>query len=136
MAKRKSRLLETPSVLAVERSISQKMDDVIRDFWKTADQSSDGFALFAIGGYGRETVHPESDIDLLFFFKNQIDEETIKCILHPLWDLPFRVGHQIRHSSDFRNFDESQMESYTAFLDSRFLAGNSSIAREFELNTL
>ncbi len=132
----KIRFLETPSFLAVERSISKKMDDVIRGFWRTADQPADGFALFAIGGYGRETVHPESDIDLLFFFKDQIDEETIKSILHPLWNLPFRVGHQIRHSSDFRGFEEQQMESYTAFLDSRFLAGSESTAREFELSTL
>lgn len=132
----KERFLETPSVLSVERSISNKMDEVIRGFWTSADLPSGGFALFAVGGYGRETVHPESDIDLLFFFKDQIDEETIKAILHPLWNLPFRVGHQIRHSSDFRNFDDNQMESYTAFLDSRFLSGDLSAGREFELQIL
>ncbi len=122
-------------MVTVERSISNRMDDVIRSLWKSADRPSAGFSLFAIGGYGRETVHPESDIDLLFFFRDRIDEESIKAILHPLWDLPFRVGHQIRHSSDFRRFEESQMESYTAFLDSRFLAGDAQAAREFELQT-
>jgi [protein-PII] uridylyltransferase len=132
----KQRFLETPSVLAVERTISNKMDDAIRSFWKIADCSSDGFALFAVGGYGRETVHPESDIDLLFYFERRIEEDTIKAILHPLWDLPFRVGHQIRHSSDFRDFDAAQMESYTAFLDSRFLVGDAQVARRFELNLL
>jgi [protein-PII] uridylyltransferase len=132
----KARFLETPSMVAVERSISQKMDQVIREFWSSSQQAADGFALFAIGGYGRETVHPESDIDLLFFFKNRIDEDVIKSILHPLWSLPFRVGHQIRHSSDFLGFDQSQMESYTAFLDSRFLAGDREVGREFELQTL
>jgi [protein-PII] uridylyltransferase len=132
----KVRFLETPGVIAVEKAISNKMDDVIHDLWRRSGRYSDGFALFAVGGYGRETVHPESDIDLLFYFKDQIDEETIKTILHPLWDLPFRVGHQIRHSSDFREFDSLQMESYTAFLDSRFLAGDTRVAREFELQIL
>src|SRR5439155_4226001 len=40
------------------------------------------------------------------------------------------------HVSDFRKFDENQMESYTAFIDSRFLAGDPDIGREFELQTL
>src|SRR5438045_3492775 len=82
----KTRFLETPGVIAVERAISNKMDDVIRELWQRGGRHSDGFVLFAVGGYGRETVHPESDIDLLFYFKEQIDEETIKIILHPLWD--------------------------------------------------
>ncbi len=129
----KIRFLENPSMVAVERSISNEMDAVIQGFWHDFNRPPDGFALFAVGGYGRATVHPESDLDLLFFFKNQIDEEAIKAILHPLWDLPFRVGHQIRHISDFKDFDEGQMESYTAFLDSRFLAGDSDVAREFDL---
>jgi [protein-PII] uridylyltransferase len=132
----RARFLENPSVVAVERSISARMDRVIQTFWTEAGLSSDGFALFAIGGYGRETVHPESDIDLLFFFKHEVDEDTVKAILHPLWDLPFRVGHQLRHSSDFDDFDEGQMESYTAFLDSRFLVGNPEVSREFELEIL
>ena len=132
----KRRFLENPSVIPVERAISNRMDAVIREMWKVSGFGGDGFALFAVGGYGRETVHPESDLDLLFFFKDQIDEEAIKAILHPLWDLPFRVGHQIRHLSDFREFDLAQMESYTAFLDSRFLAGDAATAREFELQIL
>ena len=77
-------------------------------------------------------MHPESDIDLLFFFKDSIDEEGVKAILHPLWNLHFKVGHQIRQARDFEKFDETHMESYTAFLDSRFLLGNLQVAREFE----
>src|SRR5215471_7158708 len=132
----RTRFLETPSVVAVERSISKKMDDVIRGFWESSEKQGDGFALFAIGGYGRETVHPQSDIDLLFFFKDDIDEEAIKAVLHPSWDLQFKVGHQIRHADDFKEFDETHMESYTAFLDCRFLLGDPDIAPVFEYEIL
>lgn len=127
----KARFLERPTNARVESVISAKVDGVIREIW--ADRESRGsFALMAIGGYGRRTVHPESDIDLLFFFKDEIDEEPVKAVLHPLWDLPFRVGHQIRQASDFKEFDKTQMESYTAFLDSRFLVGDSTVAGEFD----
>ena len=90
------------------------------------------FALMAIGGYGRATVHPQSDVDLLFFFKDTIDEEAIKAILHPLWDLQFKVGHQIRNADDLKDFDEGQIESYTAFLDCRLIVGDPPTALEFE----
>src|SRR5204863_9400475 len=94
------------------------------------------YGVFAIGGYGSGAVHPQSDIDLLFFFKDGIDEEAIKRILHPLCDLQFKVGHQTRHSDDFKEFDETHMESYTAFLDCRFLLGDDGIAPVFEYEIL
>src|SRR6266567_5520307 len=131
----KLQFLEAPTTTTVERTLSAKLDNVIREIW--ADyKPSQPFALLAIGGYGRATLHPGSDIDLLFFFKDRIDEDTIKTVLHPLWNLQFKVGHQIRHVADFDNFDEGQMESYTAFLDSRFLFGDPVIAGEFESEIL
>src|SRR2546425_849879 len=131
----KDRFLENPSSTPVETAISAKIDGVIREFWGDR-QAPPSFALFAIGGYGRETVHPQSDIDLLFFFKEAIDEDAIKTVLHPLWNLQFKVGHQIRHADDFREFDETHMESYTAFLDCRLLIGDPAVAEEFEYEIL
>ena len=127
----KARFLADPTGIRVEAIISDKLDEIIRDLWGDRD-CSDSFALMAIGGYGRSTIHPQSDVDLLFFFKDAIDEDAIKAILHPLWDLQFKVGHQIRHIDDLKEFDESQMESYTAFLDSRLLLGDPATALEFE----
>lgn len=127
--------MEAPGRVAIEETLSAKMDMVIRDIWD-GRKAPTAFALFAVGGYGRGTLHPHSDIDLLFYFKDRIDEETVKAVLHPMWDLPFHVGHQIRHSSDFKSFDLEQMESYTAFLDSRFLVGDAAVAIEFQKQTL
>src|ERR1051325_318382 len=131
----KEQFLENPTSTPVETTISAKIDSIIRECWsdRLAPRS---FALFAIGGYGRGTLHPQSDIDLLFFFKDVIDEDAIKAGLHPLWGLQFKVGHQIRHADDFKEFDETHMESYTAFLDCRFLLGDRGVAQEFEYEIL
>jgi [protein-PII] uridylyltransferase len=131
----KDRFFENPSTTPVETAISERIDSIIKDVWGDR-QSPPSFGLFAIGGYGRGTVHPQSDIDLLFFFKDDIDEAAIKAVLHPLWDLQFKVGHQIRHADDFKEFDETHMESYTAFLDCRFLLGDPDIAPVFEYEIL
>jgi [protein-PII] uridylyltransferase len=132
----KSRFLKDPSAVGIEKTLSAKFDAIIRECWGNNRVPPKSVALLAIGGYGRGTLHPESDIDLLFFFKDKIDEEAIKSVLHPLWGLQFKVGHQIRHADDFRQFDETHMESYTAFLDCRFLAGDPEVAREFESEIL
>src|SRR5437879_13297437 len=88
----KIRFLENPTHTPVESLISDKIDKIIQEFW--ADQEPPrSFGLFAIGGYGRAAVHPQSDIDLLFFFTDGIDEHAIKRVLHPLWDLQFQVWH-------------------------------------------
>jgi [protein-PII] uridylyltransferase len=131
----KTEFLANPTAVRAEAIISVRIDELVRDLWDDRE-CPDGFALLAIGGYGRATVHPHSDIDLLFFFKEGIDEEAIKAILHPLWDLRFKVGHQIRHVDDLKLFDERQMESYTAFQDSRFLVGDPATALEFEREVL
>jgi [protein-PII] uridylyltransferase len=131
----KDQFLENPSSTPVETAICAKIDSIIREFWGDR-QGPESFALFAIGGYGRGIIHPQSDIDLLFFFKDAIDEDAIKAVLHPLWDLQFKVGHQIRHADDFTEFDETHMESYTAFLDCRFLLGDPDVAPAFEYEIL
>src|SRR5262245_26728363 len=123
--------LANPTAVRAEFIISDNIDEIMRDLWSDRD-CPDSFALMAIGGYGRATLHPHSDVDLLFFFKDVIDEDAIKAVLHPLWDLQFKVGHQIRNVDDLKEFDESQMESYTASLDCRLLLGDPETALELE----
>src|SRR5215510_11847055 len=127
----KEDFLASPRTVHVESILSGKIDEIIRELWGDRD-CPDSFALMAIGGYGRATIHPQSDVDLLFFFKEVIDEDAIKAVLHPLWDLQFKVGHQIRNADDLKEFDEGQMESYTAFLDARLLLGDPGTALDFE----
>ena len=129
----KATFLAHPGFGPLEETICRKVDEVVLQLWNT-DGGLDvpGFALIAVGGYGRGTLHPESDLDLLLFFKDVVDEAVVKKVLDPLWDLPFKVGHQIRQSSDFKKYDSTHIESYAAFLDGRHLAGNTSTSVEFQ----
>jgi [protein-PII] uridylyltransferase len=127
----KTGFLNNPGFMPVEEQISRKVDEVVVEICRKAIPNDKGFALMAIGGYGRGTLHPESDLDLLLYFKGDVDEGLVKAVLDPIWDLGFRVGHQVRQASDFRAYDSGQVESYAAFLDDRFLAGSSEVAAGF-----
>ena len=137
LEKEKTDFLEKPGFGPLEETICRKVDEVCVHIWTQTERvSARGFALLAIGGYGRRTLHPESDLDLLLFFRDKVDEGIVKSVLDPLWDLPFHVGHQIRLASDFKAFDPTHVESYAAFLDNRYLAGSEATCSEFQKEVL
>jgi [protein-PII] uridylyltransferase len=53
----------------------------------------------AVGGYGRGTLAPGSDIDLLFLLpykQTAWGESVVEFMLYMLWDLGLKVGHATR----------------------------------------
>ena len=92
-------------------------------------------ALLAIGGYGRRQLCLHSDIDLLILFGDPIaaaEERFVKALLHPLWDLGFEVGQQVRQLSELDQAETDNPEFLVAVLDSRFLTGDASVFERFD----
>ena len=61
--------------------------------------AAERLSLVAVGGYGRGTLAPHSDIDLLFLFpwkQTAWSESVTEYILYLLWDLRLKVGHATR----------------------------------------
>ncbi len=57
-------------------------------------------AIVAVGGYGRGTLAPGSDIDLLFvlpYKQTAWGEAVVEFMLYMLWDMGFKVGHATRN---------------------------------------
>ena len=53
----------------------------------------------ATGGYGRGTLAPGSDVDLLFLLpykQTAWSESVVEAMLYVLWDLKLKVGHATR----------------------------------------
>ena len=86
------------------------------------------YAIIALGGYGRGQLNPKSDIDLLFLFDQvQKGDPLTRSVLHTLWDLRFEVGYSTRSISDCVQAGQEDVESLTAMLESRLLAGDSTL---------
>jgi len=87
-----------------------------------------GFALVAIGGYGRKCLFPHSDVDLLLLHAERGTEsqlkDPIRSFSQELWDMGFKLSPASRTLSECDRFDPANVEFTIALLDCRFLVGD------------
>ena len=122
--------------LVCARYLSDVMDGVVGCLHTTATghlypvlnpSQSERIAVIAVGGYGRGTLAPGSDVDLLFLFPHKQSawgESVVEAMLYPLWDLKLKVGHSVRSVEDCVREARADMTIRTALLEARFVAGD------------
>jgi len=89
-------------------------------------------ALVAVGGFGRQELSPESDIDLMFLYgiepRNAQEREGQRAlndaVLYLLWDLRLTVGHSTRTPIQAIEETRKDVQNRNALVESRFLAGD------------
>ena len=119
----------------VARRIAEAMDAVVLSIYQSAmPQTAGPHALVALGGYGRCEMAPHSDVDLLFLFAKSQDKvpEVVAGVFNPLWDLGFEVGHSSRTLDDVVRAVREDLESRTAMMDGRLLAGDAALFAQFQ----
>src|SRR5437870_2540585 len=117
------------------------VDVILRHVFAAAanafEQPKTSLALIALGGYGRGELNPFSDVDVMLLHGNGSGkvspyvEEMAEQILYLLWDIGFKVGHSTRAMKEALNQANRDMLTKTAMLESRFLAGDRALAKEF-----
>lgn len=85
-------------------------------------------SIVALGGYGRGSLLPHSDVDLLFLFRDAKHEAAYKDSLSQvyldLWDLKIRASATARTVDECGKLDPENPEFTVSLLDSRFLIGD------------
>jgi [protein-PII] uridylyltransferase len=90
-------------------------------------------AVVAVGGYGRGTLAPGSDVDLLFLRPGRATadgERAVEFILYFLWDLGLKVGHATRTVAESISLSRSDMTIRTAILEARHVVGDRGLTDE------
>ncbi len=94
----------------------------------TTDQSdAEKICIVAVGGYGRGTLAPSSDIDLLFVLPHKQTpwgESVVEYMLYMLWDLGLKVGHATRSINDCIRLAREDITIRTTILEARYLWGH------------
>lgn len=115
--------------------ISHHMDEVIRALYDFAvthvyrsnnRSAAERMAVVAVGGYGRGTLAPGSDIDLLFLLpykQTPWGEQIVEYMLYMLWDMRLKVGHATRNIDECVRLSRSDITIRTAVLEARFIWG-------------
>ena len=100
----------------------------VRDVYPVDNPSgAEAISIAAVGGYGRGTLAPGSDIDLLFILpykQTPWGEQVTEYILYMLWDLGQKVGHAVRSVDECLRMARSDMTVRTATLEARYLTGD------------
>lgn len=92
--------------------------------------TSERMAIVAVGGYGRGTLAPGSDIDLLFLLpykQTGVTETVVETVLYTLWDCGQKVGHATRSIDECIRLARSDFTIRTAILEARLVWGESEL---------
>src|SRR6476661_9821485 len=94
----KTQFLRRPAPAALLRRLCTVVDRQLREAWDSYAMPA-GLALVAVGGYGRGTLYPYSDVDLLILLPSpghEIPERELQQFIGTLWDIGLEVGHSVR----------------------------------------
>ncbi|MEN0001055.1 MAG: nucleotidyltransferase domain-containing protein, partial [Pseudomonadota bacterium] len=129
-------LMDDGKGLACAQRISHLQDVIIGSIYRfalndvfraTNLSKGEKLTLVALGGYGRGTLAPGSDIDLLFLLpykKTPLGEQITEYMLLILWDIGQKVGHATRSVDECIRLSKTDTTICTSILEARYLTGD------------
>jgi [protein-PII] uridylyltransferase len=114
--------------LAAVRERSNLLDSTIQELWSQSPGGQEKICVAALGGYGRRSLFPFSDVDVLFLYDSVLSEpaqkEAIPHLCQALWDRHLRVSPTTRSLADCGKLHRDNLEFNISLLDCRFVCGD------------
>jgi len=109
------------------------VDEVLKTIWSETGQA-DELALIAVGGYGRGTLYPYSDVDVLVLLPDQASDAARARVEELVWRaLGHRPGDRPQRRTIAGCSEEASRDVtvQTTLLESRLVAGNRKLYSSF-----
>lgn len=105
-----------------------------KELFSPEGEGPSNFALLALGGFGRRSLFPYSDIDLLYLHAGSNTESTFKDQIRrfsqEIWDLRLKLSPASRTLVECERFDPNNVEFAISLLDCRYLCGDKELYRQ------
>jgi [protein-PII] uridylyltransferase len=114
-------------------ALSDLVDDVVRDALASAARGA-AWAVLAMGSYARRELTPGSDVDVMLLHgggrRAAPTNEEAGALWYPLWDAGFVLGQAVRSVKEALALADDDLDTLTALLDVRLVAGDRGLAAE------
>src|SRR5690606_5342625 len=93
-------------------------------------------ALFLIGGSGRGEMCPYSDVDMLFLYRQSVEDPfavVVANVVRRGWDAGLRISHAVRTLDDTLHMARQEPEVATALTETRPIIGQRTLIGQFQV---
>lgn len=138
MAGRRSEIVDDERLVGIElcTALSGWADAWLGELFAAAvgERGPAGFALVAVGGYGRGELSPQSDLDVLLLHEPKAGRDAVAAVAervwYPIWDEGVKLGHAVRTVGDAVALADDDLDTATALLDCRHIAGDERLSAD------
>ena len=85
-------------------------------------RNTSGWAVVAVGGFGRSEMCLHSDIDVMLL--GEVPSDAVRQVLYPLWDTGLKVGHSVRTVKEALTAASESIETLCSLLTTRAITGD------------
>lgn len=124
---------DVPGLLAA-RTYARNYLDALNRAFRDPELPQEGWALIAVGGFGRGELSFASDLDLLFLHENRLSRtlhSLLREITTGLWDAGFEVGHSAASLSALKRLIHEDFSILTNYLEAQWIAGDRGLFDEW-----
>jgi [protein-PII] uridylyltransferase len=112
------------------------VDEILISAWQHfLSNQADKHSLIAVGGYGRQELFPNSDIDIVILtdsHKDPIVQERVTNFSVFLWDIGLKPGLSVRTVEECVSEAIEDQTVMTCLLENRLVTGSSELYQKFK----
>ncbi len=133
-----ARFAEEEPVEALVRARARFTDLLLRTLWRQRlpPDLAARLALVAVGGYGRDELHPYSDVDILVLVPAPLAEDeraSVEQLVAFLWDIGLEVGHSVRTVAECAEESAADVGVMTTLMEARRVAGSAELLAQMRI---